>query len=130
VSSKNIFNGGTPANNVQLPGYPYFKLRNDLTYTLANKDQFRFSSTSYGANNSFGQPGFTEFDAAINLPLRNGLVINVGSSNLFDKDDYQVGGIYNGGYTYQNLGGYAGQTDYTFVQPRTVYIQLSRTVGH
>lgn len=130
VSSRNIFEGGTPANNVQLPGYPFMKLRNDLTYTLANRDEFRFSSTSYGANNSFGQPGFTEFDAAIKLPLKNGLVLNVGSSNLFDKDDYQVGGIYNGGYTYQNLGGYAGQTDYTFVQPRTVYVQLQKTVGH
>ena len=129
VSTRNIFNGGTPANDVQLPGYPFMKIRNDLTYTLKSQDQFRFSSTSYGANNSFGQPGFTEFDAAITLPLENGLIMNVGSSNLFNKDDYQVGGIYNGGYTYQTLGGYAGQTDYTFVQPRTVFIQLSKAVG-
>jgi len=129
VTSKNIFDGGTPGNNVQLPGYPFMKIRNDLTYTLKNSDEFRFSGTTYGANNSFGQPGFTEFDAAVNLPLKNGLVLNVGSSNLFDKDDYQVGGIYNGGYTYQELGGGAGQTDYTFVQPRTVYVQLQKTVG-
>jgi outer membrane receptor protein involved in Fe transport len=105
------------------------KIRNDLTYTLPDQDQFRFSSTTYGANNSFGQPGFTEFDAAIKLPLKDDLVLNLGSTNLFDKDDYQVGGIYNGGYTYQELGGGAGQTDYTFVQPRTVYVQLQANVG-
>ncbi len=130
VSTKNIFNGGSPGNNVQLPGYPFMKLRNDLTYTLANRDEFRFGATSYGANNSFGQPGFTEFDANVRLPLANKLILSVGSSNLFNKDDYQVGGIYNGGYTYQNVYGTAGQTDYEFVQPRTVYIQLQRTIGH
>jgi outer membrane receptor protein involved in Fe transport len=129
VTSRNIFEGGTPANNVQLPGYPYMKLRNDLSYAFGNQDQVRFSSTTYGANNSFGQPGFTEFDSAITLPLKYGVALNVGSTNLFNKDDYQVGGIYNGGYTYQNLGGGAGQTDYTFVQPRTVFIQLRGPIG-
>jgi outer membrane receptor protein involved in Fe transport len=129
VTSRDIFTGGTPGNNVQLPGYPYMKIRNDLTYTFAHGAQARLSSTSYGANNSFGQPGFTEFDASVRVPLKDALTLNVGSSNLFNKDNYQVGGIYNGGYTYQQLGGSAGQTDYYFVQPRTVYIQLQKTIG-
>jgi outer membrane receptor protein involved in Fe transport len=129
VTSKNIFLGGTPANNVQLPGYPYMKIRNDLTYTLADHAQFRFSGTTYGANNSFGQPGFTEFDAAIQVPFKYGLTLNVGSTNLFNKDDYQVGGVFYGGYTYATLGGGVGPTDYTFVQPRTVYFQLQRPIG-
>ena len=129
VTSSNIFDGGTPANDVQLPGYPYMKLRNDLTYSFANQNAVRLSSTTYGANNSFGQPGFTEFDAAVNLPLRSGVALNFGSTNLFNKDDYQTGGIYNGGNTYQNLSGGAGQTNYTFVQPRTIFIQLQAGVG-
>ncbi len=129
VTSRSIFDGGTPANNVQLPTYPYTKIRNDLTYTLGNRDEFRFSSTSYGANNSFGQPGFTEFDAAIDVPLKNGLAVNVGSTNVTNKDDYQTGGIYNGGYTYATLGGGPGYNNYTFVQPRTVFIQFRSAVG-
>ena len=129
VTSRSIFQGGTPANNVQLPGYPYMKLRNDLSYAFGNQDQVRLGSTTYGANNSFGQPGFTEFDSNITLPLKNGIALNVGSTNLFNKDDYQVGGIYNGGYTYANLSGGAGQTNYTFVQPRTVFIQLRGPIG-
>jgi outer membrane receptor protein involved in Fe transport len=129
VSSRNIFEGGTPGNGVQLPGYPFMKIRNDLTYTLKDRAEFRISSTTYGANNSFGQPGFTEFDAAIRTPLKDGLSLNLGSTNLFNKDNYQVGGIFNGGYTYQNVDGYAGQTDYYFVQPRTVYLQLQKQIG-
>ena len=48
---------------------------------------------------------------------------------MFNKDNYQVGGIYNGGYTYAQLSGGAGQTNYYFVQPRTVYFQLQRSFG-
>jgi vitamin B12 transporter len=129
VKSRDIFNGGTPGNDVQLPGYPFMKIRNDLTYTFGKGAQARIGSTSYGANNSFGQPGFTEFDASVRVPLRDALALNIGSSNLFNKDNYQVGGIYNGGYTYGELSGGAGQTDYYFVQPRTVYIQLQKTIG-
>ena len=114
---------------VQLPAYPYFKGRNDVFYTFGNGSQARFSSTSYGANNSFGQPGFTQFDGELRLPLKNALVLNIGATNLANHDDYRAGGIYDGGHTYQSLGGGVGYTTFFFVQPRTIYLQLQKTVG-
>jgi outer membrane receptor protein involved in Fe transport len=126
-SKQNLF-FELPADGVQLPGYPYSKMRGDLFYNFRSGDSIRFSSTTYGANNAFGQPGFTEFDAAIKLPTP-AFDITIGARNLFDKDDYQVGGIYYGGYTYAALGGGIGPTNLEYVQPRTVYLQLSRTTG-
>ena len=128
VSVDSIFSA-TSANNVQLPTYPYSKLRNDLFYTFGNGSQTRFSATSYGANNAFGQPGFTEFDGEVRLPLRNGLVLNVGGTNLFNHDNYQAGAVYDGGYTFPALGGGSSYTTLFYVQPRTIYIQLQRSIG-
>ncbi len=124
-----IFGAGTPDNNVQLPAYPYSKIRNDVFYTLGNGAQARISSTTYGANNAFGQPGFTEFDGQIRLTLRGGLQLNIGGTNIFNHDDYQAGGVYDGGATYTTLGGAAGYRTLFFVQPRTLFIQLQRNVG-
>jgi hypothetical protein len=93
VSINSIFNA-TPGNYVQLPSYPYFKGRNDVFYSFGNGSQARFSSTSYGANNAFGQAGFTQFDGELRLPLKNALVLNIGGTNLANHDDYRAGGIY------------------------------------
>lgn len=128
VSINSIFNA-TPGNYVQLPSYPYFKARNDVFYSFGNGSQARFSSTSYGANNAFGQAGFTQFDGELRLPLKNALVLNIGGTNLANHDDYRAGGIYRGGPTYAALGGGVGYTTFFFVQPRTIYLQLQRSVG-
>jgi hypothetical protein len=55
--------------------------------------------------------------------------VNIGGSNLFNHDNYAVGGIYNGGYAFNQLGGGTSYTTYFPVQPRTLYIQLQRSVG-
>ena len=128
VSVDSIFSA-TAGNNVQLPTYPYSKIRNDLFYTFGNESQARISATSYGANNAFGQSGFTEFDGSIRLPVKNALVLNIGGTNLFNHDFYQAGGIYRGGYTFPALGGGSSYTSLFFVQPRTLYLQLQRSVG-
>lgn len=128
VGIDSIFSA-TPADNVQLPSYPYSKIRNDLFYTFNGGAQARISGTSYGANNAFGQPGFTLFDAQIRLPVEHGLTINIGGTNIFNHDDYRAGGIYDGGYTFPVLGGGSSYTTLFFAQPRTLYIQLERRVG-
>ncbi len=128
VSVDSIFSA-TAGNYVQLPTYPYSKIRNDLFYTFGNASQARISATSYGANNAFGQSGFTEFDGSIRLPVQNSLVLNIGATNVFNHDFYRAGGIYDGGYTFPALGGGSSYTTLFFVQPRTLYIQLQRSVG-
>ena len=50
-----FYTGPLPDNGVQLPEYPYSKMRVDLSYAFANGANLRVSSTSYGANNSFGR---------------------------------------------------------------------------
>lgn len=116
-----------PANGIQLPGYPYSKVRADLTYAFQGGDQFRFSATSYGANNSFGQAGFTTFDSALSIPVHE-INVTIGGTNIFNKDNGQTGGLYNGGFTYQSLTGGIGPTSYEYAEPRTVYVQLSASV--
>jgi outer membrane receptor protein involved in Fe transport len=128
VAVDSIFSA-TPANNVQLPSYPYSKIRNDLFYTFANGAQARFSGTSYGANNAFGEPGYTEFEGDLRIPVKGGLVLNIGGTNLFNHDDYKAGGVYDGGYTFPALGGGSGYTTQFFAQPRTIYIELQRSIG-
>lgn len=128
VSTNSIF-GATVANNVQLPYYPFSKIRNDLFYTFGNKAQVRFSSSTYGANNAYGQSGFTTFDASIRTPLQHGLTLNIGGTNLFNHDDYGATAIYDGGYTFPTLAGGTHYTTYIFAQPRTLFIELERVVG-
>jgi hypothetical protein len=128
VTTNNIF-GATVANNVQLPYYPFYKLRNDLFYTFPNSAQIRFSSTSYGANNSYGQGGFTLFDAAIRLPVLHSFTMNIGGTNIFNHDDYGSTAIYDGGYTYPTITGGTHYTTYQFAQPRTLFIEFERSFG-
>ena len=129
ASVNSVFTAGTPGNYVQLPQYPYFKMRNDVFYTFGDSAQARFSGTSYGQNNAFGEPGFTEFDGEVRVPLRGALVLNVGATNVFNHDDYRAGGVYDGGPVYPQLGGGGGYTTQFFVQPRTLFIQLQRSIG-
>lgn len=124
-----VFLGPLPDNGVQLPGYPFSKIRTDLTYAFQNGNTFRFSGTSYGANNSFGQSGFTTYDTAFVMPVKT-FNITLGISNVFNKDNGQTGGLYFGGYTYQALGGGVGPMNYEFAQPQTLFLQLSTTLGH
>lgn len=128
-SGGSLFLGPLPDNGVQLPGYPYSKIRTDLWDQLRNGDSVHFGSTSYGANNAFGQPGFTVFDAAVDVPVRD-LKVSLGATNLFNKDNGATGGLYLGGYTYPGLGGAAGPTDWEYATPRTVYLQFSRAFGN
>ncbi len=120
-----VFLGPLPNNGVQLPGYPYSKMRGDVSWQFADGKNIRLSATTYGANNSFGQPGFTLMDGAIKVPFHLFDVI-LGATNILNKDDYQTGGLYFGGYTYQTLGGGIGPTNYEYATPQTVYLQLSR----
>ncbi len=118
-----------PDNGVQLPGYPFSKMRVDLSYAFRNGDHVRFSGTSFGANNAFGRSGFTTFDGAAVFNVRK-LKLTVGATNIFNKDNGQTGGLYYGGYTYAGLGGTVGPTNYEFAQPRTIYMQWSTGIGH
>jgi outer membrane receptor protein involved in Fe transport len=122
-----VFLGPLPNNGVQLPGYPYSKMRGDLTYQLASGTNFRLSATTFGANNSFGQPGFTLLDGAVKVPFKSFDVI-LGATNILNKDDYATGGVYFGGYTYQTLGGGIGPTNYEYATPQTVYLQLRKAL--
>ena len=122
--------GPLPDNGVQLPEYPFSKERVDLSYTLANSTELRLSSTTYGANNAFGRPGFTLYDGALDLPVNDGVKVTVGASNILGKDSGATGGLYFGGYSYQALGGGTGPTNWEYVQPRTLYVQFSATLGH
>jgi outer membrane receptor protein involved in Fe transport len=123
-----VFLGPLPDNGVQLPGYPYSKIRGDLTYQFKDGVNVRLSSTTFGANNSFGQPGFTLLDGALKVPLKGYFDVILGASNILNKDDYATGGIYFGGYTYQGLGGGIGPTNYEYATPQTVYLQLRRAL--
>jgi TonB dependent receptor/Carboxypeptidase regulatory-like domain/TonB-dependent Receptor Plug Domain len=130
VSNSSIFGSGTPGNFVQLPTYPYSKINNNLFYTFQEGAKVNFSAESYGANNSFGQAGFTIFGTQISTPLPHGLSLVLGGINIFNYNDNQQAGIYDGGYTYPELSGGTGYTTLYYAQPRTVYLQLQFSVGH
>jgi len=117
-----------PNNGVQLPGYPYSKLRGDLSYQFADGKNVRLSATTFGANNAFGQPGFTLVDGALKVPVKKFFDVILGASNILNKDNYATGGIYFGGYTYQALGGGIGPMNYEYATPQTVYLQLRKTL--
>ncbi|MGA7569942.1 MAG: TonB-dependent receptor [Candidatus Aquilonibacter sp.] len=133
-----FYTGPLPDNGVQLPEYPYSKMRVDLSYAFSNGANLRVSSTSYGANNSFGRSGFTLFDGALVLPV-NQVKVTVGATNILGLDNYATGGLYYGGYTYKALPGSMdssgnpvlfGPTNYEYATPRTVFVQFSAAVGH
>jgi outer membrane receptor protein involved in Fe transport len=131
VSLKNfggVFLGPLPANGEQLPGYPYSKMRGDIWYQWSDGTNLRLSATTYGANNSFGQPGFTVVDTAFKWPIKGLFDVVIGGSNILNRDNGATGGVYFGGYTYQGLGGGIGPTNYEYATPRTGYVQLRRTM--
>jgi outer membrane receptor protein involved in Fe transport len=131
VSLKNfggVFLGPLPNNGVQLPGYPYSKMRGDLSYQFADGNNIRISATSYGANNSFGQPGFTLIDGALRFPIKGGFEVILGATNILNKDGFATGGLYFGGNTYQALGGGIGPTNWEYATPQTGYLQLKKTL--
>jgi hypothetical protein len=114
---------------VQIPGYPYDKVRANIWYTFQNSMSVRVGSTTYGANNAYGQPGFTLVDGSFTVPVSR-VNISIGVSNILNKDNGMAGGLYFGGYTYPGLGmSGVGPTNYEWAQPRTAYIQLS-TAAH
>jgi hypothetical protein len=118
-----LFLGPLPDNGVQLPGYQYSKIRTDWSYGFKSGENFRIGTTSYGANNYYGRPGFTVVDTALTIP--GAVNITLGATNVLNKDNGATGGLYFGGYTYQGLGGTVGPTNWEFAQPRTVYFQTS-----
>jgi outer membrane receptor protein involved in Fe transport len=124
-----VFLGPLPDNGVQLPGYPFSKLRADASWQFADGKNFRLSATAYGPNNAFGQPGFTVFDGAFKVPITDKVSATVGESNIFNKDNGQTGGLYFGGYTYQALGGGIGPTNWQYATPQTIYFQLTDAVN-
>jgi outer membrane receptor protein involved in Fe transport len=124
-----VFLGPLPANGVQLPGYPFSKMRYDLWYQLADGKNVRLGATTYGPNNAFGQPGFTVVDGAIKLPIQPSFDVTLGATNILNKDNYATGGIYFGGYTYQALGGGIGPTNWEYATPQTVYLQLTKAIS-
>jgi outer membrane receptor protein involved in Fe transport len=121
-----VFLGPLPNNGVQLPGYPFSKMRADLSYQFADGNNFRISATTFGANNSFGQPGFTLLDGAFRFPVKGGYDVILGATNILNKDGFQTGGLYFGGYTYQALGGGIGPTNWEYATPQTGYLQLTK----
>lgn len=128
VSGGSLFLGALPDNGVQLPGYPFSKMRGDVWYQFADGKNVRLSATSYGANNAFGQPGFVLVDGAIKVPVTPSFDVTLGATNILNKDDYATGGIYEGGYTYQALGGGIGPTNWEYATPQTVYLQLTDAI--
>jgi outer membrane receptor protein involved in Fe transport len=117
---------GNELPGFQIPGFPYSHGRAELTYTEHNTNLYAFGATIYGANNSFGEPGFTVFDARMNLALQHGLRLNVSLSNIFDHDDNRTLGEY--GYGYLPPG---ETTPYSlfFYPPRRLNLQLEYPFG-
>lgn len=93
-----ISGDGFETPGYQIPGYPYSHGRLELTYRFASTARIAFGQTIYGANNSFGEPGFSLFDFNINAPLNYGLRFNLSGTNIFNHDDYRSLGQYGYGY--------------------------------
>jgi outer membrane receptor protein involved in Fe transport len=117
---------GSETPGFQIPGFPYSHGRAEISYRLANSGKFTFGATVYGANNSFGEPGFTLFDFNTQLPLQNGLRLQASVSNLFNHDDYRTLGEYAYGYLPPGE-----STPYSlfFAPPRRVNLQLVYPFG-
>jgi hypothetical protein len=117
---------GNELPGYQIPGFPYSHGRAEITYRERNTNLYAFAATVYGANNSFGEPGFTVYDAHMNLALKYGLRLNVSLSNIFDHDDNRTLGEY--GYGYLPPG---ESTPYSlfFYPPRRLNLQLEFPFG-
>jgi outer membrane receptor protein involved in Fe transport len=117
---------GNELPGYQIPGFPYSHGRAALSYTEPNSNKYTFGWTIYGANNSFGEPGFSLFDVNTNLALKHGLRLQASIINLFNHDDYRTLGEY--GYGYLPPG---ESTPYSlfFAPPRRLNVQLVYPIG-
>ena len=110
----------------QIPGFPYSHGRAQVSYTLPSSARFSLGATVYGANNSFGEPGFSLFDFNTSLPINGGVRILASVTNIFNHDDYRTLGEY--GYGYEPPG---ETTPYSlfFAPPRRFNFQLLYPLG-
>jgi outer membrane receptor protein involved in Fe transport len=110
----------------QIPGYPYSHGRAQVSYSFPSSARVALGATIYGANNSFGEPGFTLFDANTSLPVNYGLRLSIAVNNIFNHDDYRTLGEF--GYGYLPPG---ETTPYSlfFAPPRQVTLQLIYPFG-
>ena len=129
-------NYGNEADGAQIVGYPYFHGRGEVNYTFGNSALVAFGADIYGAVNSFNQPGFTDFDAHINLPLQSGFRLNVAVQNLFNHDDYRTYSLYAYGYAppqdpgvVANGGSNFQPQTLFFAPPRQITFELSHPLG-
>ncbi len=116
-----IGGNGSELPGYQIPGFPYSHGRAQLTYAFPNSARVAFGATIYGANNSFGEPGFSLFDFNTSVPLNFGIRLNASVSNLFDHDDNRTLGEYAYGYV---VPGVANRYSLFFAPPRRVNFQL------
>ena len=121
-----IAGDGNELPGFQIPGFPYSHGRAQISYTEPNTNHYAFGASIYGANNSYGEPGFTTFDANVNLKLEYGLRLVATVTNLFDHDDDRTLGEY--GYGYLPPGETTPYSLY-FAPPRRVDLQLSYPLG-
>jgi outer membrane receptor protein involved in Fe transport len=121
--------GETPG--YQIPGYAYSHGRLELSYKFPSTAQFVFGQTIYGANNSFGEPGFSLFDFRTSLPLNYGLRVLASVSNVFNHDDYRTLGEYAYGYVPPGdyHPGVPSGVNLFFAPPRTITVQLAYPFG-
>ena len=110
----------------QIPGYPYWHGRLEVSYTLPSTAKFAFGQTIYGANNSFGEPGFSLFDFDTNLPINYGVRVVASVTNIFNHDDYRTLGEYAYGYTPP---GETTPVSLFFAPPRRINLQLDFPFG-
>jgi hypothetical protein len=117
---------GLETPGFQIPGYPYWHGRLQVSYTFPSAAQFTFGQTIYGANNSFGEAGFSLFDFNTSLPLRYGVKILGTVTNIFDHDNYRSLSEYGYGYLPP---GETTPYNLLFAPPRTVTLQLVYPIG-
>jgi len=121
-----ISGDGLETPGYQIPGYPYSHGRLAFSYFFPSTARVSVGQTIYGANNSFGEPGFSLFDFNTRLPLQHGLYFLGSVSNIFNHDDYRTLGEY--GYGYRSPG---ESTPYSlfFAPPRVFTVQLALPIG-
>jgi outer membrane receptor protein involved in Fe transport len=110
----------------QIPGFPYSHGRAQVSYAFPSTARVAFGASIYGANNSFGEAGFTLFDFNTSLPVNYGLRLSASVQNIFNHDDYRTLGEY--GYGYLPPG---ESTPYSlfFAPPRQVTLQIIYPFG-
>ena len=120
---------GNQADGQQFSGYPYTKGRVEFNYRTHDGLRPALGATYYGNVNSFNEPGFVMFDANVEGKLKAGLTLNVSIDNIFNHDSYRTFGQYNYGYApIQPSGPPVANTLY-FAPPRSITVQLSRSIG-